>query len=291
MRHSIFLSQQYLNKAKPDLLLTMLYFPLNRVNVPIVFEWDFFPYGPAYIQEEMRRRLYIPNWMIERSSHVIVRHELSLNTFKVLFPEFSDKGVVIPPYLPDLETLPEERVYEKFREFRHPKVRLLFVGNLARCKGLTELVEAYGMLKEMHREIELTVVSRFQDGIVELPPDVRTFSNLSQTEVYKLMGESHIFALPSKQEATGNVLWEALANGCAILSPALSPQKELFGQFGLTADPTSSEDLAEALEQMINDRDFCLACALKARSTFLENYHRSIVERKYYEVFKKAVFG
>lgn len=288
VRRAAVVPQRYWAKVQADVILTRSSVPINKVDLPIVFEADFYPYGIPSVKEEVRKLLYVPRWIIERCAFVSVRHDLSAKTFKALFPDFAHKAVVIPHYLPYLEALPEESIIQKFNATRGA-VKMLFVGNLAKLKGLVELVQAYTMLREKHVDIEFTVVSRFDDGPVELPAEVKKLSNIPHREVYRLMAESHIFAMPANKEATGAVYWEAMANGCAILGPDISPQKELFGEFGLTADPLSPEDIAQALGEMADDRDFCLSCALKARKTFLERYHHSVVARKYFELFQRAV--
>ena len=288
-RRSVILPQAYLDSIKADVVHTNLYFPINRIKVPIVVEFDFNLHGMISEHEELEKLLYVPRWVIERSAVVCVRHEPSLEAFKRLYPEFAHKGVVMPHYHPNLEAVDEEKIHEKFRKSENAKVKLLYVGNQARYKGLPELVEAFKLVKEENDSLELTVVSRFQGGEVPLPPDVKTYSNLPSSEVYRLMSDSHIFALPSKREATGNVYWEAMASGCAIVAPDVSPQRELFGEFGLVADPTSAIDIARAIEGLLKDRTYSLKCAINARNSFLQKYHHSIVAQRYFEVYQRAV--
>lgn len=290
LRRSVVLPSGGMRRAGVDVLHAIEYVPVNRVGIPILFEWDFSTFGLPEYHEEITRMLYIPRWMVARCAVVSVRHEPSLRAFVKLYPEFADRGTVIPHYLPELEAVPEEVVHRKFEEFGRPRMRLLFVGNQARVKGLPELLEVYRMVRRVYGDaLEFTVVSRFQDGRLPLPADVTLHAGLPPAQVYRLMAQSHIFALPTKREATGNVFWEAMASGCAILGPALSPQQELFGEFGRTADPTSPAELADALSQMIEGRDFCRSRALRARATFIDRYHHSVVARLYYEVYQRAI--
>jgi glycosyltransferase involved in cell wall biosynthesis len=285
LRRAVILPRRYLREVEADVIMTRLLFPMNRVDVPIVLEADFFPFGPAKVRRDIAKFLYIPRELIERSARVRVTHALSLQAFRRLYPEFADKGVVIPHYYPHAEAIAEDAVERKFARFGSPTVKVLFVGNLARLKGLPELVAAYTKLKQRHPGLELTVVSRFDDGSVKLPPEIQPRANIPHAEVYRLMAEAHVFAMPSKQEATGAVYWEAMGQGCALLVPDVSPQRELLGPFGMTADPTSAEDITRTLETMIDQPAVCLQRALRGRETFLAEYHHSVVARKYYELF------
>lgn len=287
LRRSTILPSRYLGKAHADVVFTNQFFPRNKINIPIIFEFDFFAYGLGEEREMIRRILYVPESFIKEARIICVRHELSLEAFKSQFPRYTNKAVLVPFYLPTLETISEAQTRRKFDNFNPTKI--LFVGNLARLKGLPQLIQAFEQIKNNSPEnVELTVVSWFQDGPVEVPPHVRKLSDLQQEEVYRLMTESHIFAMPSRRDATGTVFWEAMAKGCALLVPEVSPQKELFGDFGNTAHPLSVDSIAHALEQMINDTEFCLSRALHARRTFVRKYHHSIVGNKYFDVFQQA---
>jgi len=76
-----------------------------------------------------------------------------------------------------------------------------------------------------------------------------------------------------------------------LLVPDINPQREMFGQFGLAAYPTSAESIAAALERMILDSEFCVSHALLARNTFVERFHHSVVGTQYYEIFRRAACG
>jgi len=254
-----------------------------------MFEMDFFVFGIASVREEVRQLLYVPEFIIKRCTIVSIRHPLSLKAFKERFPGYADKAFLVPHYLPFLEPLEEYRILEKFKGFGKPVVRLLFVGNLSRLKGLPELLKAYSIVKKDFPNLEFVVVSDFRDGPVAIPPEVKVLTNLHQTEVYRLMEETHIFAMPTKMEAIGRVFWEAMAKGCAILLPDVSPQRELFGEYGAVADPTSPYAIAEALLWMLQNPEECQRRALAGRQEFVEKYHHSIVERTYLQLFQEAL--
>jgi glycosyltransferase involved in cell wall biosynthesis len=273
-----------------DVIYTNHFFPLQTTDKPVVLEADFFAYGcTAADREKIARLLYIPSWMIRRSKFVIVRHELSLKTFRSLYPDFSEKGVVIPAhYMPYLEPIPELSLSAKFRK-RDP-VKFIFVGNDAIRKGLSELVQAYEVLPtNIKKRIEITVISNFNDGFVKIPGEFKVLSGLPRSDVLMLMQQAHVFAMPTKRDAFGKAFIEALASGCAIICPDTSPQKELFGPFGVTVDPKSPNAIAYGMQRMVDDWDYCELCAFKAWNTFLEKYHHSVIGEQYWDIFQRAV--
>ncbi len=274
---------------RSDVIFTNFLIPVNRVTIPMILEADFLIYGPPDEQDFVRRRLHVPAWFIRRVTLVVVRHELSRAAFAAKYPSDAKKAIVIPFYLPWVEPTPEENVIQKFRRFPNGEVQLLFVGNDARRKGLPSLLKGFCRLRDAGRRVHLTIVSQFSDGLVALPPEVSVFADLRPHDVYALMANAHIFAMPTRREAEGVVFWEAMANGCALLVPNTSPQREFFGEFAQCVPPDDVDAITAALGRFIDEVEFARSCALLGRQTFVERFHHSIVGKQYWELFQRAV--
>lgn len=286
-KRSVWLPRRVVQTYRPDAIYTLLLFPVNRVDVPIVLDMDFNPWGIPAIRDSVDRLLYVPRWVIERSAVVMVRHEVSMAAFRKRFPDQAHKGIIVPSPLPGCEAIPEDQVRAKFAAFGQPQINLLFVGNASREKGVRELLQAYLALKDRY-PLKFTVVSAFTDGPVSLPPDVRVLSDIPPSEVYRIMAETHIFALPATHDSHSRVFWEAMANGCTLIAPCFTPHQELFGEFGLTADSTSVASITRSLETLVANPQLCLERAIHARAMFLKKYHYSIAIAAYYEAFRRA---
>jgi glycosyltransferase involved in cell wall biosynthesis len=275
--------------SQTDLVFTNFLIPVNRITAPIILESDFLIYGTKNEQKLLRQWLHVPAWFIHRARLVVVRHELSRAAFAASYPQDAEKAVIVPHYLPWVEPVLEERVLRKFRQFGDSEIYLLFVGNDARRKGLPNLLKAYSRLRQAGRRIRLTVISEFRDGPIALPPDTIVRSRLSPHEVYALMADAHIFAMPTRREAVGLVFLEAMANGCALLVPDTSPQREIFGDYGLRVPPDDTQAITAALERFLDDGEFTFSCALRARRAFVEQFHHSVVGKQYWDLFRRAV--
>lgn len=287
LRRGAWLPNSELRRAAPDVLYTVMLVPLNLVPTPMVLEVDFNAWGIPEVRAEVDRARFLPRQLLERAAVIVVRHEASLRALGELHPDLVDRAIVIPSFLPDCEAVDEESVRAKFAAAARGVVRVLFVGNLARAKGLPELVAAWERVR-CSTSVELTVVSRFDDGPVALPREVRRHSALPSQDVHRLMAESHIFAMPTKRDSHGRVFWEAMAHGCALLAPCFPPHPELFEGYGLTADPRSAEDVARALAALASDPTFSLTRALRGRRDFLARHHHSVAAAQYYEAFCRA---
>jgi glycosyltransferase involved in cell wall biosynthesis len=283
----VWVPQGAIRRLRPDVAYTVTLFPVNDIKVPIVLDYDFNPWGVPAMRAEVDRLRYMARWMVERARVVMTRHDVSLAAFKVRFPEYAHKGVVVPSPLPGLEAIPVREIEEKFARFGRPEVTVLFVGNQPRVKGLPEVLYAWENLRHRY-PVRLTVVTRFDDGLVKIPEGVRLLSDVPQAEVHRLMAESHIFIMPTKRDSHGRVFWEAMANGCALVAPKYTPHRELFGEFGETVDPMDPDDVARGLEQLLSHPDIVFACARHARETFIQKYHYSVAGLAYYRAFARA---
>jgi glycosyltransferase involved in cell wall biosynthesis len=275
-----------------DLLYTNFLIPVNHTTIPIVLEWDFFVFGPPSERKLIERWLNVPAWFVRRVSAVVVRHELSRLAFAERYPEDASKAVVVPHYLPGVEPLPVVDVNRKFDELTGKGASVLFVGNESRRKGLPTLLEAYRNIQETRRGVRLTVVSDFRDGPVAIPPGVVVLSRLSPRDVRALMAEAHIFAMPTRRDAIGMVFAEAMAHGCALLVPDRSPQRELFGGYGVRATPDDPKAVTEALAHLLDNSTLALDYALRARQAFVDRlYHRTVGEQYWHLLQRTARTG
>ncbi|MSQ13382.1 MAG: glycosyltransferase [Dehalococcoidia bacterium] len=286
-RRLVWVPDSHVRAARPDVVFTLMLYPVNSLNVPMVLDVDFHPSGIPTYRKLADRLRYIPEWMVKRATIVVVRHEVSFKHFEERFPQHAHKGIVVPHILPACEPTSEDAVVRKFQAFASPTIKVLFVANESRVKGLPELLRAYEILKRDF-PLALTVVSNFRDGPVPLPDDVRHLANITQREVYQLMAESHIFAMPAKRDSLARAFREAMAQGCALLAPSFTPHGELLGEYGATADPTSEESVVGALRKLAENRDWSRDKALLARKAFVSKYHHSVAAERYYEAFRLA---
>jgi len=94
---------------------------------------------------------------------------------------------------------------------------VLFVGRLAKQKGLDVLIEAARQLPD----ITFNIVGRGEEEShlkSIAPPNVEFLGFKSGKPLYDLYAEAGVFCLPSMGETFGLVILEAMASGCAVVS-------------------------------------------------------------------------
>jgi glycosyltransferase involved in cell wall biosynthesis len=255
-------------------------FPVDtRADLPIVWEQTFAPQRGVVAAAWTRRMRADFTLGAERAQRIVTATDVSASWFRRVFPGAAHKLSVIPYYLPDVTAIASEALEYK-AEVTGP-VRVLFVGKEARRKGLDTLVAAWDELAPRIRpHLQITVVSAMLDGAVDLP---RGWTHIEYAEdLPALMREAHVLAFPTKREAYGLVLVEALAAGCAVVTSSAEIQRSIVGDAaGLFVDPTDASELAWALTELADDRVLLGSKMLAARARFRSTYEPEHVGERY----------
>jgi glycosyltransferase involved in cell wall biosynthesis len=150
---------------------------------------------------------------------------------------------------------------------------ILFVSTLEPRKNVVRLIQAFDQLKNQHRiDHQLVLVGQkgwqFEpifEAIAASPwqHHIRHLDYLSDAEVAYCYQNADVFAYPSLYEGFGLPVLEAMTLGCPVVTANTSSLPEVAGDAALLVDPTSVEDLAEALERVIGDRSLRQAMIAK----------------------------
>ena len=139
-------------------------------------------------------------------------------------------------------------------------------------KGLPLLQEAFAKLNFPGRKLQLVIVGsgvelpRLQENAARLGIGDASVFMPAQRNVAQWMRAMDIFVLPSFSEAFSNSLLEAMACGCCVVGSRVGGTPELIGDStrGLLFEPRNSQDLADRLTQLIEDK--CLRGELGRRA-------------------------
>jgi glycosyltransferase involved in cell wall biosynthesis len=144
----------------------------------------------------------------------------------------------------------------------HPYI--LFVSTLEPRKNVVRLIQAFDQLKATHRvEHQLVLVGQkgwqfdpIFEAIAASPwqHHICHLNYLSDAEVAYCYANADVFAYPSLYEGFGLPVLEAMTLGCPVVTANTSSLPEVAGDAALMIDPTSVEELAAALWQVIGNR-------------------------------------
>lgn len=210
-----------------------------------------------------RKTLFSPRCRV-----ILCPSELAAGELRTEYPELVPKIRVLCPGV-------EFRSFQVFPERQELKQKLfgplgwkredlvaLFIGNNFRLKGLPQTAEAVARLREKGYPLRLCVVGRGNPK--EAGSCLRTLQSqravwfsgpVSQSLASSYYGASDFLLFPSRWEAFGMVVLEALASGLpVVVGPHVGAAKLVDpGRNGwILEDPESVQELAQCLERLCN---------------------------------------
>jgi glycosyltransferase involved in cell wall biosynthesis len=162
-------------------------------------------------------------------------------------------------------------------------LRVLFVGNGVRRKGLDLLIEA---TSRTELDVVLDVVSGDE---VEETDSVRVHRGIkpNSEELRDLYAAADVFALPTRADAIPWVVVEAMAAGLPAVASRVGAIPELIGDSGLIIEPGNVDELAAALTRL-SDGGRRESLSARALTRVRERYDRDIQVPRLLEVLFKA---
>ncbi len=77
---------------------------------------------------------------------------------------------------------------------------------------------------------------------------------LDRADVDALLAGAAVFCLPSLKEGFGLPVLEAMAQGAPVVTSAGTSTAEVAGEAGVLVDPLDEHAIAEAIEELLEDR-------------------------------------
>jgi len=152
---------------------------------------------------------------------------------------------------------------------------LLAVSDIYVQKNLKNLIRALSLLKSTHSDISLLIAgspvdAEYYDELIKIISEeglrdrVKFLGEVKQNGLVELYRSCRIFIFPSIVETFGNPLVEAMACGAPIASSETAAMPEVVGDAAEFFDPMDSEDMAAAIDRLLNDPLLCERLSAKA---------------------------
>ncbi|WP_283636239.1 glycosyltransferase family 4 protein [Aquaticitalea lipolytica] len=176
---------------------------------------------------------------------------------------------------------------------KNDRIKILYLSNLVKTKGVLDLVDALVILKDLKSNYEVNIVGNSADiSIEELKEMVINKNTASKINIlgpkygeekWQELCSSDIFVFPTyfKNECFPLVLLEAMQSGNAIISTDNGAIEEIIINCGLIVPQNSPTDLAEAIKSLIINKDKVQALKEKSKKEFDEKYTLQIFEENF----------
>ena len=175
-------------------------------------------------------------------------------------------------------------------------IHLTFLGRLDSVKGIFDLIHAASILKERKKSFVLNIA-----GEGERQKCIEMINNYNLKNYVKLLGWvdgddkkkmfrfTDIFVLPSYYESFGIVLVEAMSYKIPIVASngGQIPEVVENGINGMLFDAGDVEQLANAIERMMEDENLRTRLGRNGRFNAMENYSREVFGNKIQDLYNK----
>ena len=181
------------------------------------------------------------------------------------------------------------------RETRDGMPVIGFLGRFDPCKGLDVLLEACALLKRRGVGFRLDVGGdgaqrdemRLLAERLGVADSIRWLGWVSDKRTF--FGGIDVFAMPSREEAVGLSMLEAMAHRRAVVLSDCPGPAGIAGDCGLVVPREDVGALAAALERVLADADLRTRLAQRGRTAVARGYSEAGLEFRLMELMRKVV--
>ena len=240
------------------------YFVSPRLPCPAVVTVHDVSYAkaPELFSRRDRSLLRFVRGSVRRAQRVIAVSEFTRADIVDVYGLDSAKVVAIPNGVGD-QFRPLADASDRVRmRFGINRPYLLCVGALQARKNVPLAIEAYARMTGRGTDCELVVAGGDKGGRLDvleailrtrLTGRVHLLGHVEDDELPALYSGARALVFPSLYEGFGLPALESMACGTPVIASNTTGLAEAVGEAGLTIDPSSVEELADAMRSVLND--------------------------------------
>lgn len=267
----------------------------SSTNTPIVTtEHD--PFQLSLLKDFIKKR------SLKTTSCIVTVSAANQKVLKKLYPEFKSKFVVIPNGIDTtwwhsqslrITDLDRKKTKEELFLAHEDSLIIISVAELHERKGLKYLIEAIPKVAEKFPNIKLVIVgegperSELEKLIKKLDIANHVILTGRQKEIPKLLKCADIFVLPSRREAFGLVILEAMISGLPVIASETGGIPEIIKNTGILVEPENSTGISAALIDLISHPEKRQKLSVAGEKLVHEKFEAKKMAEEYGKIYKQ----
>lgn len=267
----------------------------GRAKIPVVAtEHD--PFKLSFLKDLFKK------YSLKRVSKIVTVSENNKKILSELYPKEKAKISVIhngidttwwQSQLLRFTDLDRRKIKEELFLARENTLIIISIAELHERKGLKYLIEAIPQVAAKFPNIKLVIVgegperTELEKLIKKLGIENHATLTGRQKEIPKLLKSSDIFVLPSRREAFGFVLLEAMITGLPVIASNTGGIPEIIkdSKTGLLVKPENSAEIAAALIDLISHPEKREKLAATAHKLLHEKFTAQKMAKEYEKIY------
>ena len=175
--------------------------------------------------------------------------------------------------------------------------KIVTAARLVPVKNLTVLVSAMQLITEYFPDAQLIIIG---DGpekshLQQLAIDLGVFQSttflgkLGREDVYAIMNQCDVFAVPSKHEGFCNAAVEAMYLRLPVVASDIAVLREVIGPYGQYADPESPKMFAQHIIDLLGSVELRNNVGVKLHNRVLQRYTIESSAKRYYQIYREVL--
>lgn len=150
-----------------------------------------------------------------------------------------------------------------FKPLKKNKNLFVSIGNLRWQKDYLTLIKAFKIFISTNPKAKLLIFGEgperkiLEKKIKYLKMENNIFLKgyCNQAEIADILSKSYLYIQSSVSEGLPKSILEGVASGCPIISTNVGSCKEIADKFGISVDPSNSENLSKAIKKLFLNKD------------------------------------
>jgi glycosyltransferase involved in cell wall biosynthesis len=253
-------------------------------------------HGSDIENASVRGRMY--EWVVrrtlKRSAKVISNSNyLLLKTIEKFNAGIDRKSIIIGNGV----DISEAYMLDKYEEAPSPFI--LGIGRLEHYKGFDILIRSVAFMLRSYPDIKLILAGdgperRNLEILIKklgIEESVLMYGLRDRKDIQQLLASCKFLVVPSRREAFGIVILEAMAARRAVIAMEVGGVSDLIkqGENGILIKNHDPNDLAEAMTYLLEHPEIADALGKRGRSNVIERFDWKIIADKYIAAFQSTI--